>query len=55
MKETKEMMRILSENKKKAQEKSKELKKTKDKATDVIGVTWMCVAMVIIFTIIAQI
>jgi hypothetical protein len=54
MKETNEMMKILSENKKKVQEKDKQLKATKEKAKDITSVIWMCVAGVIIFSLMAQ-
>ena len=55
MKETNEMMKILSENKKKEQEKNRKLKGIKEKAKDITRVIWMCVGIILIFMLIAQI
>ena len=53
MKETKEMMEILSENKKKVQEKDKQLKLAK--AKDILGVIYMLIALIVVVTLIAKI
>lgn len=55
MKETKEMMKILSENKKKVQEKKKALKEAKAKAFDILGAIIMCMALIIIVMLICKI
>lgn len=55
MKETKIMMGILSENKRKVQVKEKQLRKTKEHAEDILKATWLCVGMVVYFIILAMI
>ena len=55
MKETKEMMKILSENKRKEQIKKRELNRTKEHAKDILNVVWLCVAYVIIIKLISLI
>lgn len=55
MKETKEIMKILSENKKKEQEKDRQLKVTKEKAKDVAGCVWMSIAYLLIMFLISRI
>lgn len=55
MKETKEMMKILSENKRKVQEKDKQLKLAKAKAKDILGVIYMFIALIVVVTLIAKI
>lgn len=42
-KESKEMMKILSENKKKGQLKNKQLAATKEKAQDILTSVWLIV------------
>ena len=54
MKETKEMMKILSENKKREQARDRQLKEAKERAKDVTGVIWLYVVGIVIFTLIAQ-
>ena len=47
MKDTKEMMRILSENKKKVQNEKRKLEETKEHAIDIAKAIWMCVGLVV--------
>lgn len=55
MKETKEMMEILSENKKKVQEKKKVVKEAKTKALDVFGAITICLIAFITIMLISKI
>ena len=55
MKETKEMMEILSENKKKVQEKKKSVKEAKTKALDVFGAIMICLIAFITIMLISKI
>lgn len=55
MKETKEMMEILSENKKKVQEKKKAVKEAKTKALDVFGAIMICLIAFIAIMLISKI
>lgn len=52
-KESKEMMRVLSENKKKGQLKNKQLEATKEHAKDILTTVWMLVGFVIMMELIS--
>lgn len=52
-KESKEMMKILSENKKKGQLKNKQLAATKEHAKDILTSVWMIVGFFIVIELIS--
>lgn len=52
-KESKEMMRILSENKKKGQLKNKQLVATKEHAKDILTSVWMLVGFVLMMELLS--
>ena len=55
MKETKEMMKTLTENKKKIQIQKMELKRVKEHSLDILKTIWLCVACIIIVKLISLI
>lgn len=55
MKETNEMMKILSENKKKVQEKKRDIKEAKAKALDIFKTIMICLIAFITIMLISKI